>query len=91
MSAEAKNLERITAAIKHHNSTCDWPATAVLMNPFEVERLGWEEIAGVPVEPDAELGTGRFWIACKRDSLGHHGANTSTEDVRTRERVPVNA
>ena len=42
MSAEAKNLEAISKAIDQHNTTCEWPAVAVAMNPFEVERLGWE-------------------------------------------------
>lgn len=37
------------------------------MNPYEVERLGWDEIRGLPVVPDAEIGTGRFRIVCSRD------------------------
>lgn len=40
------------------------------MNPFEVERLGWEEIRGLPVVPDSEIGTGRFRIVCSRDLDG---------------------
>lgn len=40
------------------------------MNPFEVERLGWEEIRGLPVVPDSEIGTGRFRIVCSRDTDG---------------------
>jgi hypothetical protein len=39
-SPEAKNLEAISRAIDEHNVTCEWPAVAVEMNPFEVERLG---------------------------------------------------
>ena len=37
------------------------------MNPFEVDRLGWEQIRGLPVMADAEIGTGRFRIVCSRD------------------------
>ena len=37
------------------------------MNPFEIERLGWDHIRGLPLLPDAELGTGRFRIVCSRD------------------------
>jgi hypothetical protein len=37
------------------------------MNPFEIERLGWEEIRGLPIVGDADLGTGRFRIVCSRD------------------------
>ena len=40
------------------------------MNPFEVERLGWEEVRGLPIVPDPSLGTGRFRIVCSRDSEG---------------------
>ena len=69
-SPEAKNLEVIVKAIDHHNSTCEFPAIAVVMNPFEIERLGWDEIRGLPVIGDSALGTGRFRIVCSRDSEG---------------------
>ena len=58
MSAEAKNLEAISKAIDQHNASCPWPASEVRMNPFEVERLGWEEIRGLPVVADPAIGTG---------------------------------
>jgi hypothetical protein len=66
-SVEAKNLEAISRAIDHHNSTCPFPAVAVEMNPFEVERLGWDAIKGLPVRPNPELGTGSFRIVCARE------------------------
>src|SRR5215203_4006037 len=40
------------------------------MNPFECERLGWDEIRGLPIVPDANLGTGSFRIICSRDQEG---------------------
>ena len=70
MSAEAKNLEAISKAIDQHNSSCPWPASEVRMNPFEVERLGWEQIRGLPLVADPAIGTGRFRIVCSRDSDG---------------------
>jgi hypothetical protein len=70
VSAVAKNLEAISKAIDQHNSGCPFPAAEVRMNPFEVERLGWEEIRGLPIVPDAEIGTGRFRIVCSRDLEG---------------------
>jgi hypothetical protein len=70
VSAEAKNLEAISKAIDQHNSGCPFPAAEVRMNPFEAERLGWEEIRGLPIVPDAEIGTGRFRIVCSRDLEG---------------------
>ncbi|MFL5867563.1 MAG: hypothetical protein ACJ766_10750 [Thermoleophilaceae bacterium] len=66
-SAEAKNLEAISKAIDHHNASCEWPAVAVELSPFEVERLGWDQIRGLPVRANPELGTGRFRIVCARE------------------------
>ncbi len=70
MSAEAKNLEAISRAIDQHNASCPWPASEVRLNPFEAERLGWEEIRGLPVVADPALGTGRFRIVCAREGEG---------------------
>ena len=69
-SAEGKNLEAISKAIDQHNASCPFPAAEVRMNPFEVERLGWDEIRGLPLVPDPEIGTGRFRIVCSRDLDG---------------------
>jgi hypothetical protein len=69
-SPEAKNLEAISKAIDQHNRNCPFPAAEVRMNPFEVERLGWESIRGLPVVPDSAIGTGRFRIVCSRDLEG---------------------
>ncbi len=69
-NAEAKNLEAIARAIDQHNSNCPFPAAEVRMNPFEVDRLGWEHIRGLPIVADPELGTGRFRIVCSRDIEG---------------------
>lgn len=66
-SAEAKNLEAIARAIDQHNRNCAFPAAEVRMNPFEVERLGWDEVRGLPIVPDAEIGTGRFRIVCSQE------------------------
>ncbi len=67
MSSEAKNLEAISQAIDQHNATCPWPASEVRMNPYEAERLAWDEIRGLPVVADPEIGTGRFRIVCSRE------------------------
>ena len=75
-SSEAKNLEAISKAIDAHNRSCEFPAVAVAMNPFEVERLGWDSIRGLPIRPDPSLGTGSFRIICARDKL-----ETETEEV----------
>jgi hypothetical protein len=66
-SAEPQNLQAISKAIDHHNATCEWPAVAVEMSPFEVERLGWDAIRGLPIRPNPDLGTGRFRVVCARE------------------------
>jgi hypothetical protein len=66
-SPEAKNLEAISRAIDEHNVTCEWPAVAVEMNPFEVERLGWDTIRGLEIRSNPDLGTGSFRIVCARE------------------------
>ena len=53
MSSEAKNLEAISKAIDQHNQGCEWPAVAVELNPFELERLGWDSIRGLPIRANA--------------------------------------
>jgi hypothetical protein len=68
-SSEAKNLEAISKAIDQHNANCEFPAVAVEMNPFEVERLGWDTIRGLPVRPNAEMSTGSFRVVCAREEL----------------------
>ena len=80
--AEPKNLEAISRAIDQHNANCPFPASEVHMNPFEIERLGWEEIRGLPIIGDPELGTGRFRIVCSRDS----GAASSRRSRRLERR-----
>ena len=61
-SPEAKNLEAISKAIDQHNSNCPFPAAEVRMNPFEVERLGWDHIRGLPVVPDTKIDKEQFKI-----------------------------
>jgi hypothetical protein len=80
MSAEGKNLEAISKAIDQHNASCEWPAAAVEMNPFEVQRLGWDTIRGLPIRPNGSLGTGSFRIVCSREE-GLPGEEEAVEAV----------
>jgi hypothetical protein len=64
---EAKNFEAISKAKADHNKQCPFPPHTVRMNPFEIERMGWDEgdlIAGLTLEADAKLGTGAFRLVC---------------------------
>jgi hypothetical protein len=85
MSSEAKNLERISKAIDHHNANCEWPAVAIEMNPYELERLGWDTIRGLPIRANAEIGTGRFRVVCAREE----GEPAEEVEAVAEEVVPV--
>ena len=87
MSAEAQNLEVISRAIDQHNATCPFPAVAVLMNPFEVERLGWDEIRGLPIRPEPRIGTGSFEILCGGEELEEE--EQEAVEAISREVVPL--
>ena len=84
-SPEAKNLEAISRAIDEHNASCEYPAVAIEMNPFEVERLGWDTIRGLPIRPEPSVGTGSFRVVCGR---GEEKPAEAVEAV-AEEMVPV--
>ncbi len=66
-SAEGKNFEAITKGKEQHNKNCPFPPHTVRMNPFEIERMQWEEgdtIAGLLLEGDGKVGTGSFRLIC---------------------------
>jgi hypothetical protein len=67
VSAEAKNFEAITKAKAEHNKHCPFPPHTVRMNPFEIDRMQWDEgdlIAGLVLEGDPNVGTGAFRLVC---------------------------
>jgi hypothetical protein len=67
VSAEAKNFEAIAKAKADHHANCPFPPHTVRMNPFELERMSWEEgdvIAGLVLEGDPKVGTGAFRLIC---------------------------
>lgn len=69
MSASGKNMEAVAKAKQHHNENCPFNglATRVLMHPYDIERLGWEEgdaICGLLIEADAQVNTGMFRVVC---------------------------
>jgi len=89
MSSEAKNLEAISKAIDTHNRNCPFPAVAVVMNPFEVERLGWEEIRGLPIRTDPNVGTGSFRIICGGDEPGLEEEEQEVVEAVSEQVVPL--
>ena len=88
-SAEAKNLEVISKAIDEHNVSCEWPAVAVEMNPFEVDRLGWDTIRGLEIRGNPDLGTGSFRIVCGGDEPGLEEEETEVVEAVSEQVVPL--
>ena len=88
-SSESRNLEAISKAIDVHNRDCPFPAVAVAMNPFEVERLGWEEIRGLPIRSDPNVGTGSFRIVCGGDEGGLEEEETEIVEAVSEQVVPL--
>jgi len=82
--SDALNLEVISKSIDQHDANCGFPAIEVAMNPFEVERLGWDEIRGLPIVGDDKIGTGRFEVRCERDK-----APTAPVHEEAQEKVPA--
>lgn len=84
MSSEALNLEAIDAAIKQHDlGHCPFPIHSIRMAPYEVERLGWEVILGIPVVPDERMGTGRFRLECGPEEEGDPEASSEISRPET--------
>src|ERR1700752_4068392 len=82
MSAEGKNFEAITKAKADHNARCPFPPHTVRMNPFEIERMQWEEgdtIAGLGLEGDPKVGTGAFRLVC--DGMEPPELELTEEDI----------
>jgi len=88
-SPEAKNLEAISKAIDQHNANCEYPALAVAMNPFEIERLGWDSIRGLPIRPDPDLGTGSFNVICAGDEEPGLEEEEETVEAVAEQEVPL--
>ena len=87
--SEVKNLEAVSKAIDAHNSSCPFPAVAVAMNPFELERLGWDEIRGLPLRADPNIGTGSFRIVCGGDEGGLEEEETEVVEAVSEQVVPL--
>lgn len=72
MNKQAKNMEVIYNAKKIHDAECPWKQEGrrVCMNPFDIERMGWEEgdnIAGLIVVADTGVVTGMLRVECDGD------------------------
>lgn len=91
-SPTALNLEVIDKAIVQHNGNCGFPVIQIVMAPFEVERLGFDQFKGIPIVGDENMPTGRFRLVCEGVDTGDlHGVKEETEEpsVKERELVPA--
>lgn len=78
-SSEALNLEAIQQALDQHAERCEYPAIEIRMNPFEVERLGWDDFKGIPIVGDDKIGTGRVRVICEREEVGGPAVEATEE------------
>lgn len=92
--SQARNLEAIQAAVDLHAEHCLRQPLAVAMNPYEVERLGWQEFRGLPIVADPDIGTGRVRVICEEDDdggAGLAGLELIYEEFEETEEPEVNA
>ena len=88
MSVEAsgKNMEAVCKAKEAHNKTCPYGgnATAVHLNFFDIDRLGWEEgdvICGLTVVGDEKVATGMMRVTCDAEPDGGPQEEEEVEEV----------
>lgn len=81
IASEAKNLEAISNAIKQHDAACPSPAIEIRLNPYELDRLGWDTILGLPCKADPKIGTGRFRVICALDKEKEEAMEKAVEAV----------
>lgn len=92
MSASATNMAVVVEAKRIHNESCPWGGEAkrVLLHPFDIERMGWEEgdvIAGVVVIADTTIVTGMLRVEC--DAEPNAGGPTIKEEIKDEAKTPV--
>ena len=73
-------LANICKAIDDHAGRCDFPPTAVVLNPKAKDELDWDEVRGLPVTTDERLERWRFRIACDREPARSYTMNDLLAD-----------
>ena len=96
LDASAKNMQAVCKAKEHHDRTCPWggTGTAVHLNWFDIERMGWEEgdvICGLIVVGDERVATGMMRVTCDAEPGGdkEEAEEQVVEAVSDRELVTV--
>jgi len=85
VDASAKNMQAVCKAKEVHNTTCPYGgnATAVHLNWFDLERIGWDEgdvICGLTVLGDAKVATGMMRVTCDAEPDEPSGLEEEAED-----------
>ena len=85
IDASAKNMQAVCKAKEVHNKTCPYGgnATAVHLNWFDLERMGWEEgdiICGLTVLGDEKVATGMMRVTCDAEPDDPSGLEEEAED-----------
>jgi hypothetical protein len=85
IDASAKNMQAVCKAKEVHNQTCPYGgnASAVHLNWFDLERMGWEEgdvICGLTVIGDEKVATGMMRVTCDAEPDDPSGLEEEAED-----------
>lgn len=78
-NSEALNLERINQEIDRHDDSCPYELIRIEMAPFEVDRLDWPDIRGIPVVADGSMQTGRARLVCENDIVPQESIEAYSE------------
>jgi len=57
------------SALDRHNLCCCVPASAFALNPVDHGLLGFDELWGLPVIPDAGVAMRRFELRCEASTV----------------------
>jgi hypothetical protein len=63
-----RNILAMRQALDEHNSRCDEPAQAILLNPIDHELLGWNVLWGLPVVADERVRVKHIRVDCDGDT-----------------------
>lgn len=70
VNLEPRMLEMICRALDDHDKRCGRTPAAVRMHPKMLEHLDWDEVRGVPLEPDPQIEPAKLRIVCAGEADG---------------------
>jgi hypothetical protein len=71
VETEIEMLDRIREAYEAHAEECERAPKAILFNQGNHCLVGWDEVLGLPVLPDARVAPKRFLLVCGSGKGGY--------------------